>query len=82
MHMLGDADCHTLEELLLKLSFCDFDLNGLVNLLCMSSLVIRVVLYRCREECVDECSLPKARFASDLIFVSITSTSRKHSSAP
>jgi hypothetical protein len=44
----------TFEELLLQLSFCDFDLDGLVNLLCMSALVVCVVLDSGREEGIDE----------------------------
>jgi len=45
---------YTFEELLLQLCLCDFNLNGLVDLLGMSSLVIGVVLDCCREESVDE----------------------------
>ena len=36
----------TLEELLLELSLRDFNLDGLVDLLCMSALVVRVILDR------------------------------------
>jgi len=56
----------TFEELLLKLSLCDLNLNGLVDLLSMSALVVRIVLDCRREEGIDECSLPQARFSSDL----------------
>lgn len=35
---------HTFEELLLELSLCDFNLDSLVNLLGVSSLVVRIVL--------------------------------------
>ena len=47
----------TFEELLLQLSLCDLNLHRLVNLLCMSSLVILIVLDRCGEKGVDESSL-------------------------
>jgi hypothetical protein len=56
----------TLEKLLLKLSLGDLDLDGLVNLLGMSLLVIGVVLDRGGEERVDESSLAQARLASNL----------------
>lgn len=48
----------TLEEFLLQLSLCDFNLHRLINLLRMSALVVRVVLDGGREECIDECCLP------------------------
>ena len=56
----------TFEELLLKLSLGDFNLNGLVDLLSMSALVIRIVLDCRREQGIDECSLSQARFSSNL----------------
>jgi len=56
----------TFEELLLKFSLGDFNLNRLVDLLSMSALVVRIVLDRRREEGVDECSLSQTRFSSDL----------------
>ena len=36
--------CHTLEEFLLQLRLCDLDLDSLVDLLCMSSSMVRVIL--------------------------------------
>ena len=57
---------HTFEELLLKLSLCDLDLNSLVNLLCVSFLVVGVVFDCCGEEGVDEGSLSQSRLASNL----------------
>ena len=65
---------HTLEELLLKLSLCDLDLNSLVNLLCVSFLVIGVVFDCCWEECVNEGSLSQPGLASNLIYVNIYPT--------
>jgi hypothetical protein len=56
----------TLEELLLQLSLGDLDLDGLVDLLLVSSLVVGIVLNRRREKCVDEGSLSQAGFTSDL----------------
>ena len=50
----------TFEKLLLQLSLCDFDLNSLIHLLCMTSLVILVVLDGCGEEGVDEGCLAQA----------------------
>lgn len=43
------SSTHTFEELLLELGLCDLDFNGLVDLLCVSALVIRVVLDRSGE---------------------------------
>ena len=57
---------HTLEELLLQLGLGDLDLDGLVNLLLMSTLVIGIVLDGGGEEGVDEGGLSKARLASNL----------------
>lgn len=37
---------HTFEELLLELGLGDFDFNGLVDLLCVSALVVGVVFDR------------------------------------
>jgi hypothetical protein len=51
--LLGPA-LHTLEELLLELGLGDFDLDRLVHLLVVSSLVVGVVLDRGGEEGVDE----------------------------
>lgn len=56
----------TLEKLLLQLSFCDLNLNSLVDLLSMASAVVGVVLDRGREEGVDEGSLSKAGLSSNL----------------
>lgn len=56
----------TLEELLLKLSLCDFNLDSLINLLCMATLVVGVVLDGGRKEGVDEGGLAESRFTSYL----------------
>ena len=48
---------HTFEEFLFQLGFRNLDLNGLIDLLCMSALVVCIVLDRGREECVDESRL-------------------------
>lgn len=56
----ADNRWHTLEELLFQLSLCDLNLNGLVNLLRVSSSVVGVVLDRCREKGVDECGLSQS----------------------
>ena len=58
--------CHTLEELLFQFCLCDLNLHGFVNLLSMSALVVGIVLDGGREESVDEGSLSKSRFASNL----------------
>jgi hypothetical protein len=57
---------HTLEELLLKLSLGDLNLDRLVHLLVVSSLVVGIVLDGSGEESVDEGSLSETRLASDL----------------
>ena len=44
----------TFEKLLLQLGLCNFDLNGLVNLLCVSALVVCIVFDGGGEEGVDE----------------------------
>jgi hypothetical protein len=56
----------TLEELLLELSLGDLNLDGLVHLLVVSSLVVGVVLDRGGEEGVDEGRLSEPRLASNL----------------
>jgi hypothetical protein len=56
----------TLEELLLELSLGDLDLDCLVHLLVVSSLVVGVVLDGCGEEGVDEGCLSKTGLASNL----------------
>lgn len=56
----------TLEELLLQFSLRDLDLDGLVDLLLMSPLVVGIVLDGRGEEGVDEGRLAEARFASNL----------------
>lgn len=58
----GQAD---LEELLLQLSLCDLDLDGLVDLLLVSPLVIGIVLDGRGEQGVDEGGLSEARFAGN-----------------
>lgn len=65
-HALRRAGELTFKELLLELSFSDFDFDSLVNLFGMTTLVIGVVLDSGGEECVDECSLSEARLSSDL----------------
>jgi hypothetical protein len=57
---------HTLEELLLELSLGDLNLNRLVHLLVVSSLVVGIVLDGGGEEGVDEGSLSETRLASNL----------------
>lgn len=58
----GQSD---LEELLLKLGLGNLNLDGLVDLLLVASLVIGVVLDGGREESVDEGSLAQTRLASN-----------------
>jgi hypothetical protein len=55
-----------LEELLLELGLCDFDLDRLVHLLVVAALVVGVVLDRRGEERVDEGGFAEARLAGDL----------------
>ena len=50
----------TFEELLFQFSLCDFNLDSLVDLLSMPSLVIGVVLDGGGEQGVDECCLAQA----------------------
>lgn len=38
------VDQSTFEELLFQLGFCDLNLHGLVNLFCVPSLVILIIL--------------------------------------
>lgn len=45
-HSTYTINVRTFEELLLELSLRDFNLDGLVDLLCMSALVVRVILDR------------------------------------
>lgn len=56
----------TLEELLLELGLGDLDLDGLVNLLLVTALVVGIVLDGGGEEGVDEGSLAETRLASNL----------------
>jgi hypothetical protein len=65
-HAVMRACLLTLEELLLQLSLGDLDLDGLVNLLLVSALVVGVVLDGRREQRVDEGGLAQARLSSDL----------------
>ena len=67
---------HTLEELLFQLCLCNLNLNSLVNLLCVSALVVCIILDGGREQSVDEGCLSEARFASNLKQVSHTSSAR------
>jgi hypothetical protein len=61
----------TFEELLLKLSLCDFNLDGFVDLLVVAFLVVGVVLDSGGEEGVDEGSLSETRLASNLLELAI-----------
>lgn len=65
----------TLEEFLLQLSLCNLDLNGLINLLRMATLVIGIVLDSRREKGVNECGLSQSRFSSNLKQVNRLNTS-------
>lgn len=56
----------TFEELLLELSLGDLNLNRLVHLLMVSSLVVGIVLDGGGEEGIDEGSLSETRLASNL----------------
>lgn len=56
----------TLKELLLELGLCDLNLDGLVHLLVVSSLVVGIVLDGGGEEGVDEGRLSEPRLASNL----------------
>jgi hypothetical protein len=57
---------HTLEKLLLKLSLGNFNLNGFVDLLLVSSFVVGIVLDGGGEQGVDEGRLSQTRLASNL----------------
>jgi hypothetical protein len=56
----------TFEELLLKLSLGDLNLNSAVDLLLVAALVVGVILNSGREEGVDEGSLSQSRLSSNL----------------
>jgi hypothetical protein len=56
----------TFEELLFQLGLGNLDLNGLVNLLGMSLLVVGIVFDGGGEQGVDEGSLSQPGFASNL----------------
>jgi hypothetical protein len=62
---MGGA-CGTLEELLLELGLGDLNLDRLVHLLVVSSLVVGIVLDGGGEERVDEGRLSETRLAGDL----------------
>lgn len=69
VHVVAKARCvddrqADLEELLLELCLCDLDLDSFVNLFCMTSLVVGVVLDRSAEKSVDERGLSEARLTS------------------
>lgn len=49
-----DSGGCTFEKLLLQLGLCNFDFDGLVNLLCVSAFVICVVFNGGGEKGVDE----------------------------
>lgn len=57
---------HTLEELLLKLGLGNLNLDGLVDLLLVSTLVVGIVLDGSREKGVDEGGLAQAGLARNL----------------
>ena len=59
-------DDPTFEELLLELGLCDLNLDRLVHLLVVSSLVVGIVLNGGGEERVDEGRLSEARLARNL----------------
>jgi hypothetical protein len=59
----------TLEELLLELGLGDLNLNGLVDLLLVTLLVVGVVLDCGGEECVDKGGLAQARLARNLCII-------------
>jgi hypothetical protein len=58
---------HTLEELFLEFSLCDFNLDSLVDLLVVATFVVGVVLDGCGEEGVDKGGLSESRLAGDLV---------------
>ena len=70
----------TLEELLLQLGLGNLNLDGLVDLLLVSSLVVGIVLDGGREEGVDEGGLAQARLAGNLDNRSVTTKPRLASS--
>jgi hypothetical protein len=57
---------HTLEEFLFQFGFCNLDLDRLVHLLHVSTLVVGIVLDRGGEERVDEGRLSESRLARNL----------------
>lgn len=66
-HLVGvGSPILTLEELLLKLSLGNLDLNRLIDLLLVAALVIGVVLDGGGEQGVDEGRLSQAGLASNL----------------
>ena len=65
---------YTFEELLLKLSLCDLNLDRLVDLLGMAATMVCVVLDGSREEGIDEGCLSETRFSSDLYAISLGSS--------
>jgi hypothetical protein len=65
---------YTLKELLLQLGLGNLDLNGLVNLLGMSALVVCVVLDCGREEGIYEGRFSQPRFSRNLNTISTQPT--------
>ena len=57
----------TFEEFLFQLGLGDFDLDGAVNLLLVTALVVGVVLDRGREQSVDESRFAQSRLSSNLL---------------
>lgn len=68
---------HTLEELLLQLGLCDLNLDGLVDLLLVSSLVVGIVLDGGGEEGVDKGGLAQTGLASNLQIASKVSKCKR-----
>lgn len=64
--MVARICVYTLEELLFQFGLGNLNFNGLVDLLCVSSLVIGVVLNGCGEKSVDEGRLSKSGLTSYL----------------
>lgn len=63
----------TFEEFLLEFRFSDLNLNSLVDLLCMTTSMIGVILDGGREQRIDEGSFSKPRLSGDLRTIIATS---------
>jgi hypothetical protein len=73
---------HTLEELFLQLGLCDFNLDSLVDLLVVATLVVGIVLDGGRKEGVDKGSLAQAGFTSNLILMSFCRNALRRKNKP